>query len=108
MSLIESVLKNELGQISGGKVLDVGTKDGGFIQTLKEYLNGYTEIIGVDIEEPTSPTSIEIFSPDNIQFSKMDAHNLQFDDETFNTVNISATLHHLKNIPQGIDKGHFP
>ena len=37
-----------LGNISGGKVLDVATSDGSFIKILQKSLKDYIEIVGVD------------------------------------------------------------
>jgi ubiquinone/menaquinone biosynthesis C-methylase UbiE len=42
-----SALRQALGGISGGRVLDVATGEGGFIQTLIQNLKSYVEIIGI-------------------------------------------------------------
>lgn len=85
-----------LGNISGGRVLDVATGGGNFIHTLIDELNDYTEIIGVDNSKNAASAFSETFRKQkNIHFQLMDAHHLDFGDETFDTVCISNSLHHL-------------
>ena len=44
-------IKNRLNTISGGKILDVGTESGDFIQTLMLTLKDYDSFVGIDISE---------------------------------------------------------
>lgn len=90
-------LKNSLNKISGGKVLDVGTGVGEFIDLLKENLKDYTEIIGIDMNDIALEKAKERFQDENIKFIKMDAENLNFEDNTFDMVCISNSIHHLPN-----------
>jgi SAM-dependent methyltransferase len=91
-----SILRQALGGISGGRVLDVATGEGEFLRTLAACLASCMEIIGVDTVDYTDgPESI--FREENIRFLKMDAERLDFDDESFDTVSISSSLHHLRN-----------
>lgn len=86
-----------LGRIPGGRVLDVATGQGGFVEILARLLPSYQEIIGID----SSPEGLEIarksLDQDKIRFIQMDAEHLDLEDESFDTVNISASLHHLAN-----------
>lgn len=85
-----------LGSISGGRVLDVATGGGNFIHTLMDELKDYTEIIGVDNSKNAASAFSETFRKQkNIHFQLMDAHHLDFGDDTFDTVCISNSLHHL-------------
>lgn len=85
-----------LGNISGGRVLDVATGGGNFIFSLMEDLKDYTEIIGVDNNKNAAAAFSESFRKEkNIHFQLMDAHHLDFEDSTFDTVCISNSLHHL-------------
>jgi ubiquinone/menaquinone biosynthesis C-methylase UbiE len=43
-----STFRQALGGISCGRVLEVATGEGGFIQTLAENLKSYVEIVGID------------------------------------------------------------
>jgi ubiquinone/menaquinone biosynthesis C-methylase UbiE len=94
-----NIFKETLGDIAGGRVLDVATQEGGFIQILVENLKGYDEIFGVDINEQALETAHKNFDQENIQFILMNAERIGFENECFDTVSISASLHHLANIP---------
>jgi SAM-dependent methyltransferase len=84
----------------GGRALDVATGGGGFIHFLLDGLNDYTEIIGVDNNERAAATFAESFRDNpRIRFQAMDAHQLDFEDESFNLVCISNSLHHLDPKP---------
>lgn len=94
-----NVLTQALGGISGGKVLDVATGEGDFIKTLMGNLKSYAEIIGIDAIGYTKVAE-SIFDAEDVQFVQMDAERLGFGNESFDTVSISSSLHHLENIPQ--------
>jgi mycothiol synthase len=94
-----NVLQRALGSISGGRVLDVATGEGGFIKTLLGNLKSYAEIIGIDTYAYTKASG-SVFSAENLCFIQMDAGRIGFGDESFDTVSISSSLHHLANIPQ--------
>ncbi|MCK4234945.1 class I SAM-dependent methyltransferase [candidate division WOR-3 bacterium] len=92
------VLKQKLKTISGGRILDVGTGTGKFIPIITEGFKDYTQIIGIDNDERALQTAQEQYGQENIQFIKMDAENITFPNESFDTVCISNTLHHLGNV----------
>ncbi|MBU0492583.1 MAG: methyltransferase domain-containing protein [Chloroflexi bacterium] len=96
MNIFEPIL----GNMVGGRVLDVATREGGFVQILTGNLKNYTEMVGIDISEHAIEVARSTFDQENIQFIRMDAEQLDFEDESFDTVSISASLHHLANIPQ--------
>lgn len=91
---IEAYFRN----ISGGRVLDVATGSGGFVEFLKDSLKDYSEIIGVDVSGKGFASAQEKFADDAIRFMAMDASALAFDDASFDTVTISNSLHHLADI----------
>jgi ubiquinone/menaquinone biosynthesis C-methylase UbiE len=101
--------------IDGGKVLDVATHEGHFVRILMENLKSYKEIVGIDVNEESIETAIKNLAQENVRFLVMDAERLDFEDESIDTVNISASLHHLANIPRVLDEmdrvltpgGHF-
>jgi ubiquinone/menaquinone biosynthesis C-methylase UbiE len=93
------VFREILGDVSGGRVLDVATGEGGFVQVLKQGLKDYTEIIGIDTREEAIQAARDAYDEENIRFIQMDAEHLDFADESFDTVNISVSLHHLANLP---------
>lgn len=91
-------LKGVLNKICGGKILDVGTGRGEFIDLLKENLKDYTEIIGIDMNDIALENAKEEFKDDKIEFIKMDAESLNFEDNTFDMVCLSNSIHHLPNV----------
>ena len=88
--------KAALGDLSGGRVLDVATGAGGFVRFLLDGLRDHGEIVGIDV----NPERREIFAaafgdrPD-VRFVEMDAHHIAFPDGTFDTVCVSNSLHHF-------------
>jgi ubiquinone/menaquinone biosynthesis C-methylase UbiE len=109
------IFERALSGIAGGRVLDIGTQEGHFVQTLMENLQSYTEIVGIDISERAIETARDTFGRADIQFLVMNAEQLDFADESFDTVSMSALLHHLSNIPRVLKEmdrvlkpgGHF-
>ncbi len=96
-------IAQKLGMISASRVLDVGTDKGGFIDTLIKTLQAYDSFIGIDYcpsdKSKQDMESAKIrFDGKAVQFLRMNAENLGFEDESFDTVGISYSLHHLANI----------
>jgi ubiquinone/menaquinone biosynthesis C-methylase UbiE len=91
--------KDILGQISGGRVLDVATGSGQFISFLLEGLPAWDEIIGIDTSEKGEAAFAENFKEHpNVRIIKMDAAKMDFADASFDTVCISNSLHHMENL----------
>lgn len=109
------VIQRALSEIVGGRVLDVATYEGGFVQILRQNLQSFTGIVGIDIHEQAIQTAQAAHGQANIHFLVMDAEKLDFEAESFDTVSISASCHHLANIPQVLKEmgrvlkpaGHF-
>ncbi|MGY5875884.1 MAG: class I SAM-dependent methyltransferase, partial [Candidatus Thorarchaeota archaeon] len=104
-SLTESIknsgaldIQNRLQSMSGGRILDVGTQHGSFISTLMKSMRDYEEFVGIDILEENLEKARESFSDGPVKFELMNAEELSFDDESFDTVSISFSLHHLENV----------
>lgn len=88
--------KGILGNIPGGRVLDVATGAGRFVEILKTDLASYTEIIGIDNAERAEEAFKKAYNDDPaIHFLSMDANALDFPDASFDTVTICFSLHHL-------------
>jgi len=90
--------KDLIGHIFGGKVLDVATGNGGFIHFLLEGLKDYEEIIGIDTKEGVGAVFTEQFADKPIRYQQMDAAQMAFADESFDTVCISNSLHHMPDL----------
>jgi ubiquinone/menaquinone biosynthesis C-methylase UbiE len=90
-------LEQALGSVPGGKVLDVATGEGTFIETLLAHLKSYVAIIGIDAIAYTKAAG-SVFCAETVHFCQMDATRLGFADESFDTASISSALHHLESI----------
>ena len=82
--------------LSGGRVLDVGTGRGGFVSELISELADYDEIIGIDVDEDLADGFKEQFADEpRVRFQVADAVALPFEDESFDTVSVAGSLHHI-------------
>lgn len=90
-------LKSKLAAISANKILDVGTGVGNFISNL-ELLKDYKKIVGIDNSREMLERAKNNFDKENIEFVLMDAENLNYEDNTFDMVSLSNSLHHLAEI----------
>jgi SAM-dependent methyltransferase len=95
MDLFEQALAG----IPGGWVLDVATGQGRFVERLAGGLAGYTAIVGVDVAERMLRDAAGSATAYNAHFVQMDARRLGFPDDGFDTVSISASLHHVADAP---------
>ncbi|MBN1327294.1 MAG: methyltransferase domain-containing protein [Candidatus Cloacimonetes bacterium] len=93
-----------LGEISGGKILDIATGKGEFVHLLASTLKNFTEIIGIDTSDFMLELAKKNLSDNRIKFINMDAKNLQFADQNFNIVSISNSLHHFNNLKEIMDE----
>lgn len=96
-------IAKRLGMISGGRVLDVATGDGEFIDTLMKTLKAYDSFVGIDYcasdeSRKHMESAKKRFEGKPVRFFEMNAESLKFQDESFDTVCISHSLHHLANI----------
>ena len=87
-----------IGHVPGGKVLDVATGNGGFIHFLLEGLQEYKIITGIDTKEGLETVFSEQFANKAVRYRQMDAAEMDFADETFDTVCISNSLHHMPDV----------
>lgn len=93
-----NIIEEALSHVAGGKVLDVATHEGHFIRTLMKNLRSYTQIVGIDVDQQAIKAARETMGLENVQFLIMNAERLDFKDKSFDTVSISASLHHLSDI----------
>jgi len=88
--------RDVLGDISGGRVLDVATGAGGFVRFLLDGLRDHAEIVGIDANgERAAAFSAAFGNTPGVRFEQMDAHTLDFPDRSFDTVSVSNSLHHF-------------
>jgi ubiquinone/menaquinone biosynthesis C-methylase UbiE len=102
-------IAQKLGTISAGRVLDVATERGGFIDTLIKTLKSYDSFVGIDYcPSDASKKGMESarkrFEGKPVQLIQMNAENIEFEDESFDTVCMSHSLHHLAAIDKVMDE----
>jgi ubiquinone/menaquinone biosynthesis C-methylase UbiE len=90
-------IRKRLQEISGGKVLDVATGSGNLIEALMKTLKDYDRFVGIEISEKELESARKKFEGQRTEFLEMDAEHLKFEDNSFDTVCISYSLHHLGN-----------
>lgn len=95
-------IPDELGKISGGRVLDVATGRGNFVGLLLQYLPGITALIGIDANDAPLKTAGEQIQDKRVSFQKMDAGCMDFPNDSFDTVSISFSLHHMAELPKAL------
>ena len=91
-----------LRKISGGKVLDVATQKGGFIDVLIKALKDYDDFIGIDIKFEDLESMKKEYENKPVKFLEMNAEDMEFKDDSFDTVSLSHSLHHLSNIDKAL------
>lgn len=89
-----------ISKVAGGRVLDVATQEGHFIRLLMKNLQSYTQIVGIDLDSDAIIKAQETIRDKNILFLVMNAEQMNFENKSFDTVSISASLHHLPSIQQ--------
>ena len=80
-------------------ILDVGTGKGAFIPVLQHTFSDAV-ITGVDPDEDSLNEARKAFP--GLEFKKMTAEKLQFNDNAFDLASMSMALHHLRKINRGL------
>ena len=92
------ILEKALSTLAGGRVLDVATQEGGFVQILKDHLQSYTHITGIDLAEQAVRNAAAKLGSEQVGFLAADAGQMPFETSGFDTLSISASLHHFTDI----------
>lgn len=94
-----------IGDLNGKKVLDLGCGKG--YMTIS-FLESGAFVSAIDISpksiELVKKNAFEIGKNDNLVAMVMDAHNLEFEDESFDIVIADGILHHLTDIPKALNE----
>jgi ubiquinone/menaquinone biosynthesis C-methylase UbiE len=98
MSRFWKILDNTL----GGNVLDVACGNGQFIEILKDNLQSFTHITGLDVDVSVIKEAAGKFDGDQFTFVQGSSLKIPFPDSHFDTVSMSNGLHHLEDIRQGL------
>jgi len=86
-----------LSEISGGRILDVATGSGDFVNTLMKTLKEYDSFVGIDVSVKDLESAKKRFEGKPVEFLEMDAEHLEFEDNSFDTVCTGYSLHHFRN-----------
>ena len=97
-------IARRLKSISGGKILDVATGDGEFVRTLMKTLKDYDSFVGVDSSKKEVESARKQLKEQPVKILEMNAEALHFENDLFDTVCISHSLHHLENIDKVLDE----
>jgi len=93
-------LRTFLMQKYNAKILDVGTGNGNFVKIITSLCDDYSEIIGIDLIEGAIEGCKTNFEDNRINFFRMDAMKMEFEDNSFDFVCLSNSLHHLEDISE--------
>ena len=99
-------MRVKLGSISGGKVLDVATGPGDYIDTLMKALKDYDCFVGIDISQKDLKSARKRFRDKPVRLMDMNAELLEFNDSSFDTVCMAYSLHHLERIDKVLAEMH--
>ena len=97
-------LKSRLSNSSGGKILDVATRRGGFVEDLIGAFKDYNSIIGIDISDEEFAKARDKYKDARVEFMVMDARKLTFAGNTFDTVAMANGLHHMEDITAALSE----
>lgn len=92
-------LKEVLQQENKKSFLDIGTGNGNFIHFIKSVYDGFDSFVGIDLFERAIEMANKQNEDERIEFLVMDALDMSFEDNTFDCVCLSNSLHHLSDIP---------
>lgn len=91
-------IAERLRSVSGGKILDVATGNGQFIDTLMKTLKSYNSFVGIDNSEKEAESAKKRFEKQPVEIKEMNAEALEFENGSFDTVCVSYSLHHFNRI----------
>lgn len=90
-------IQERLNSRSAGRILDVATGQGAALKFLIDASKDYESAVGVDIEDRLIEAAKSQFDDPRITFQKQPAEDLQFVDNSFDTIIINYSLHHLRD-----------
>jgi ubiquinone/menaquinone biosynthesis C-methylase UbiE len=91
LDLGEQILA-KLKTIPDGKVLDVGTGTGAFIDTLMS-VSSCDSFVGIDVNGDRLESARQRFEGERVEFLEMDAKAIEFEDHSFDVVCTRDSLH---------------
>jgi len=80
------------------RILDVGTGTGNFVSLITSCYDDFTELVGIDTIPGAVKAANSNFTDKRIRFEIMDGNQITYDDNSFDVVSLSNSLHHLTDI----------
>lgn len=85
-------------KIQAADILDIACGQGEFIGWIKHFLPDFEYLLAVDNNENILQRARDNFASDQqIDFSLMDAYNLTVEDNSFDLITLSNSLHHFRD-----------
>jgi ubiquinone/menaquinone biosynthesis C-methylase UbiE len=97
-------LKVILENLENVKVLDTATGGGGFLSILSSYVQKPAQCVGVDQSAKAIEFAKQKHAESTFTFEVMESENLLFEDEAFDIVGISNSLHHLSDVKKALSE----
>lgn len=97
-------IAEKLKLISGGKILDIGTGDGGSLQVLIDFLKNYDSAIGIDNDENELKKARLRFKDKPITIMAMNGEKLEYPANSFDLVNMAFSMHHMQNLSKTLSE----
>jgi len=90
-------LQKYLKRISAGHLLDVATGEGDFLLFLLESFSSFDSATGLDINPENLKTARNKIGRQKVDFLQGNVRRLPFEDNYFDTITVSNSLHHFDN-----------
>ncbi|HZK98138.1 MAG TPA: class I SAM-dependent methyltransferase [Prolixibacteraceae bacterium] len=90
-------LQKYLKRISAGHLLDVATGEGDFLLFLLESFSSFDSATGLDINPENLKTARNKIGRQKVDFLQGNVRRLPFEDNYFDTITVSNSIHHFDN-----------
>lgn len=87
-----------LNEKSQRRILDVGTGTGNFVNLMISCYKDYSEIVGIDTVKGALDLARNQVKGDRITFVCMDGYHMDYEDNSFDIISLSNSLHHFEHI----------
>ena len=95
-------LQNYLKRINAGHLLDVATGEGDFLVFLLNAFASFDSVTGIDIHAENLKIARKTLGNQKVEFIQGNVRKLPFEDNYFDTITISNSLHHLDHPEKAI------
>ena len=92
-----SELQKYLKRINAGHLLDVATGEGDFLSFLLEAFSSFDSATGIDINPESLKVARNKIGRQKVDFIQGNIRKLPFEDNYFDTITVSNSLHHFEN-----------